>query len=176
MICVVTGLHLRVLARLVSRRADVNAHRAAEGRYAAIPQDGGTVVAVATPYDDDLKKLATEFDRTYLEYGSSSFRHEKKAVRSRGGDLAMSAPAGVAADRAAAKAAAAPKMSEDIVDFAKASGGASTALASLAADALPDELRGKASRAPPIVRGDSREHAAAGARTARCDAKNSKSR
>lgn len=117
---------------------------AAEGRYAAIPQDGGVVVAVATPFDDDLKKLATELDGTYLEYGSASFRAEKMAVRARAGGLAStSAPASVAADRASTKAMAAPKAAEDIVDLAKASGGAGHALDTVRAEALPDVLKGK---------------------------------
>lgn len=117
---------------------------AAEGRYAAIPQDGGVVVAVTTPFDDDLRKLATQLDSTYMEYGSSSFREEKAATRARASALATTtAPAAVAADRASAKASAAPKAEEDIVDLAGASGGADKALGRLKDEALPAELKGK---------------------------------
>ena len=117
---------------------------AAEGRYALIPQDGGVTVAVATPFDDELKKLATELDGTYLEYGAKDFRDEKKAVRARASSLAAeSAPAPVAADRAAFKASAAPKASEDLVDLSISSGGAVAALGRVSKEALPDELKGK---------------------------------
>lgn len=124
---------------------------AAEGRYAAIPQDGG-VVAVATPFDDHLKKLAKDLDGTYLEYGSEAFRGDKRAVRERAGALASTAaPASVAADRASAKAAAAPKASEDIIDLAKAIGGAGRALASVKDEALPTVLQGKSKLAQQQV-------------------------
>lgn len=117
---------------------------AAEGRYAAIPQDGGVVVAVVTPFDDDLRKLATELDSTYMEYGSSSFRAEKAATRAHASSLAATtAPAPVAADRAAFKAASGPKAGEDIIDLAGASGGADKALGSLKDEALPTVLKGK---------------------------------
>ncbi len=117
---------------------------AAEGRYAAIAQDGGVAVAVATPYDDELKRLATELDGTYLEYGSRSFRSERSATRTHAAALAArEAPAPVAADRAVAKAAAAPRAAEDLVDLAKDKGGAGAALGAVSSAELPDELKGK---------------------------------
>lgn len=121
-----------------------NIAHAAEGRFAAIAQDGGVSVAVATPYDDELRKLAADLDGTYLEYGERDFRAEKRAVRARAGELATaSAPPAVAADRAAFKARSGPKAEEDLVDLAAAKGGAGAALSSLREDALPDELKGK---------------------------------
>jgi Mg-chelatase subunit ChlD len=42
---------------------------AAEGRFAAIPQDGGVRVAVATPFDGELGRLAGELDATSFTYG-----------------------------------------------------------------------------------------------------------
>ena len=114
---------------------------AAEGRYAAIPQDGGVNVAIATPYDKDLDKLARDLDGTYMEYGSDHFKSEKKALRVRVTEAAKPAP--VAADRAATKAMAADKADEDIIDLAKARGGAGSAIASMAPAALPEELKGK---------------------------------
>lgn len=125
---------------------------AAEGRYAAIPQDGGVVVALTTPFDDDLRKLAAELDSTYMEYGSSSFRAEKKATRERASALATTAaPAPVAADRAAVKAASGPKAGEDIIDLATATGGAGRALSAVKDEALPDELKGKSKEEQKVI-------------------------
>jgi Mg-chelatase subunit ChlD len=117
---------------------------AAEGRYAAIPQDGGTAVAIATPYDDEIRRLGAELDGTYLEYGARRFRDEKKAARAAASEIATkAAPAPVAADRAAFKAKAGASKDSDLVALASASGGAGRALASVEEEALPDELRGK---------------------------------
>ncbi|MHC4202038.1 MAG: VWA domain-containing protein, partial [Planctomycetota bacterium] len=41
----------------------------AEGRYASIDQNRGTVT-VSTPYDDDLTRLGAELNTTYVAYGS----------------------------------------------------------------------------------------------------------
>lgn len=132
---------------------------AAEGRFAQIAQDGGVAVAVATPFDADLSHLAAELDRTYLTYGAAPARKAKEATRSRAGALAAtSAPAPVAADRAAAKASAAKSYDDDLVDLAEAKGGATGALASVKAEALPDELRGKsAEEQKKIVEGKKAE-------------------
>lgn len=117
---------------------------AAEGRFAAIAQDGGVAVAVATPWDEDLRKLAVELDGTFLEYGARDFRADKKAVRARASELASeSAPPSVAADRAAFKARSGPKADEDLVDLARAKGGAVAALSAVEEEAMPDELKGK---------------------------------
>ena len=117
---------------------------AAEGRFAQIAQDGGVAVAVATPFDADLSHLASELDRTYLTYGAAPARKAKEDSRARAGALAAApAMAPVAADRAAAKASAAMSSGDDLVDLAVTKGGASVALESVRAEALPDELRGK---------------------------------
>jgi Mg-chelatase subunit ChlD len=117
---------------------------AAEGRFAQIPQDGGVRVAVDTPYDAELRRLASELDGTYLEYGSRDFREGKKAARTKAGALASAeAPASVAADRASFKAASAPKADQDLIDLAAARGGAGAALESVRREALPEELKGK---------------------------------
>jgi uncharacterized protein YegL len=116
----------------------------AEGRFAAIPQDGGVRVAVATPFDGDLARLAGELDATSFTYGRRAEREEKAASRKKAAEYAAAAPA-AAADRAVAKGrlSSGMKDSEDLVSLATASGGASAALERVAADDLPDELRGK---------------------------------
>jgi len=84
--------------------------RNSEGRYAAIAQDGG-VVAVATPYDDDLRRLAGELDGTTVAYGRREERAKKEGSLARAGGFASAAPASTAADRAIVKSKVA--MSEE---------------------------------------------------------------
>ncbi|HEY1100847.1 MAG TPA: vWA domain-containing protein, partial [Myxococcota bacterium] len=118
---------------------------AAEGRYAAIPQDGGVRVAAATPYDAELARLAGELDATNFTYGGESVRREKTASRKKAESYAAAAPMASSADRAVAKNAlgSGMKESEDLVTLADNVGGASAALSRVKADDLPDELKGK---------------------------------
>jgi hypothetical protein len=118
---------------------------AAEGRYAAIPQDGGVVAVVATPYDGELARLAAELDATNLTYGRSDEREAKVASRRRAAEYAAAAAPAAAADRAAAKATlgAGMKETEDLVTLARKSGSAAAALSRVAEDELPAELRGR---------------------------------
>ena len=68
----------------------------AGGRYASIAQDGG-VVAVATPYDDDLRKLNEDLADSVMAFGSGA---EQSATRRKlSSRRALSAP--VAAEAAA---------------------------------------------------------------------------
>lgn len=118
---------------------------AAEGRYAAIPQDGGVRVAVATPYDAELGQLASELDATNFTYGREAERKAKVATRSKAAEYAAAAPPAASADRAMAKSSLGTgmKKDEDLVSLADSVGGASTAVASVRAEDLPDELKGK---------------------------------
>ena len=43
-----------------------------QGKYFAIPQDGGVVQTIATPYDDQLSQLATKLGSTYVAYGGGA--------------------------------------------------------------------------------------------------------
>ncbi|MCL2309929.1 MAG: VWA domain-containing protein [Proteobacteria bacterium] len=67
------------------------------GEYLAIPQDGGRVTVIVTPYDDDILIIQRKLHLTVIPYGSSMRVRE---VESRAG-LAAAAPAPVAADMAA---------------------------------------------------------------------------
>ncbi len=118
---------------------------AAESRYAAIPQDGGVRVAVTTPFDGELSKLASELDSTNFTYGRRDIRESKTASRKKAGEYASAAPAAASADRAVAKMSlgSGMKASEDIVSLADDVGGADKALERVSAEELPDELRGK---------------------------------
>ncbi|MBA4492498.1 vWA domain-containing protein [Paracoccus sp. S1E-3] len=48
------------------------------GQYHPIPQDGGQVVQIQTPYDDQIIKIQSRIDATILPYGSAA---EQTAVR-----------------------------------------------------------------------------------------------
>lgn len=111
-----------------------------EGKYAAIAHDGG-VLAIDTPYDAELRKLAMDLDETFVGYGAGSARQAKKAARSRALSLAQAAPAPAAADRAAVKAKTEADADDDLVALVDERG--LGALASMADGELPEELSGK---------------------------------
>jgi len=74
--------------------------RAASGEYASIDQGGG-VIAVATPYDDKLADLNAKLVETAIGYGSGTLRGEVAAKKS----AAMKMEKSLAADRAGAMGA-----------------------------------------------------------------------
>lgn len=118
---------------------------AAEGRFAMIPQDGGVRVAVTTPFDAELSRLAVELDGTNLTYGHREERARKVAARSSAGSYAAAAPMAASAERAIAKNSfgSGMKASEDLVSLAAEKGDAAAALKDMKEAELPDELRGK---------------------------------
>ena len=67
------------------------------GEYLAIPQDGGRVAVIVTPYDDEIRIIQRKLNLTLIPYGSSA---RQRDVESRAG-LAAAAPAPEAADMAA---------------------------------------------------------------------------
>lgn len=50
------------------------------GKYFAIPQDGGQIDVVASPYDNDILELQRRIDRTVIPYGNS---RQQEAIRSK---------------------------------------------------------------------------------------------
>lgn len=54
--------------------------RLGDGDYMAIPQDGGRVVIIETPYDDEILQVQKELNTTVLAYGK---RESKTVVRSK---------------------------------------------------------------------------------------------
>jgi hypothetical protein len=46
------------------------------GRYIAIPQDGGQVSVIITPYDDDILHLQMELDHSVVPYGNGERKSE----------------------------------------------------------------------------------------------------
>jgi Mg-chelatase subunit ChlD len=75
--------------------------RMAEGKYAAIDQSGG-MMAVASPYDEELSKLSRDLNGTYVAYGSEGGRMVAAQIAN-DRDAETRAPAS-AAERAASKA------------------------------------------------------------------------
>jgi Mg-chelatase subunit ChlD len=124
-----------------------NIAHASEGRYARIAQTGGVAVAVATPYDDDLRRLGDALDATNMTYGRAEERKAKGDTRNRANAYAAAAPVAASADRAVAKMSTGSGMrsSEDVVSLADANGtgGLGIALGALTEETMPDELRGK---------------------------------
>ena len=47
-----------------------------QGRYMSIPQDGGAVVVVVTPYDDDIRDLQGELDLSVVPFGGAEQRED----------------------------------------------------------------------------------------------------
>ena len=89
----------------------------ADGRFAAIDQDKGTV-AIVTPFDKKLADLGTELNTTYIAYGTSA---PASAARQAAQDAnAVTAGAPVAAQRALAKSSSLYRNAGwDMVDAAK---------------------------------------------------------
>jgi hypothetical protein len=120
-------------------RAWTKIARNSEGRYAAIPQDGG-VVAIATPFDDELGRLADKLDDTELTYGTRARKDSRRAMKARTSSLAKAGPASTAADRALVKGKMAAPAEADFVERVARDEGAYDKVAD---DDLPDELQGK---------------------------------
>lgn len=111
-----------------------------EGRFAAIPQDGG-VVAIATPFDEELGRLGTDLSKTELTWGSRTQKAAKQATLVSAEGYAQAAPAATRAERTLAKSKTdfAPGM--DMVALYARRG--ADALRDVQTDELPDELIGK---------------------------------
>lgn len=75
--------------------------RAADGQFASIDQDRGTIV-VSTPFDQKLAALGGEINRTYLAYGVRAA--EGQAMQAAADTSAKAASPAVFASRAVAKA------------------------------------------------------------------------
>lgn len=105
----------------------------AEGSYAQIAQTGG-VVAVATPFDAELKKINDELATSTLVYGRGAMKKAGEAKREEARKLA--APA--AADRAAFAAKDGKAAAYDLLDAIKAN---KVKLAELKDDELPEQMK-----------------------------------
>ncbi len=112
------------------------------GRYIAIPQSGGEVTVIITPYDDDILHLQRSLDETVVPYGSI----EKKAeLTSKMAEKAAAAPA-VQLDNSKyySKRAAKKEVVTGGGDLIADVRNKSVTLSRIKDDELPEELRGKA--------------------------------
>lgn len=64
------------------------------GDYHAIPQDGGRVIVIATPYDTEINRIQLELNKTVIPYGSVA---QQRSVRGKA-DMYVAAPAASAAE------------------------------------------------------------------------------
>jgi hypothetical protein len=107
----------------------------AEGRFASIDQDRGTVVMV-TPVDKELSTLSTKLNETYLFYGA----HGKERAANQVLQDANAVQAGVASSRAISKGSPIYRNDDvDLVDRIKAQ--PSFDLKSVPKDELPEALQ-----------------------------------
>lgn len=110
--------------------------RAADGQFASIDQDRGTVV-VSTPFDQKLAALGGEINQTYLAYGARA--SEGRAMQAAADTSAAAASPAVFASRAVAKASGQYRNSSwDLVD---AMGQKDFNLAQMKEDELPAEMK-----------------------------------
>ena len=115
----------------------------ARGEYMSIPQDGGKIVVIETPYDRENIELQGRINRTVVPYGSQTQQH---GVRERM-NMGSAAPAPVASDMAGymAKRAARPgRVAEAITGDGDLVGDVASGRQSLSAlpeSQLPDDLR-----------------------------------
>lgn len=63
------------------------------GRFIPIPQDGGHVVLIETPYDDDIIILQKEINGTVIPYGPRALQHRTEDKTRQLSQLAAAAPA-----------------------------------------------------------------------------------
>jgi len=91
----------------------------AEGRFASIDQQGGTV-AIATPQDKKLAELSTQLNTTYVAYGKEKDREAKVLNQEAQDKEASKLSASVSASRAVSKAGGLYRNSGwDLVDKLK---------------------------------------------------------
>ncbi len=111
--------------------------KAAEGSYVAIGQTGDMTLTT-TPYDDDLAKATSELNGTVLGYGKSAQQLEVKNKL----ESSVSAPAAVAADRAAYNAKDGGKAIQGAGDLVADVASGEVKLDSLKAEELPEAMKG----------------------------------
>lgn len=108
--------------------------RLAEGSYVQIDQNGGPIVAVATPFDKELGAINAEISRTTLTFGRRAVQEQAKQLAEKNATL----PAGAAADRAGYYARQGGATAYDLLQNIKAG---KVKLRELKKEELPDELR-----------------------------------
>ena len=115
--------------------------RSAEGEYFQIDQSGG-MVAVATPYDDELARLGAALGETVIPYGDREAQAAQHAKRAAAGRIEDAAAPSALAERAAYQAADAGGKTlageQELVTDVKEG---RVNLAEIPADQLPPEMQ-----------------------------------
>src|SRR5262249_25613612 len=109
----------------------------AEGSYAAIPQDGGVVAVVDTPFDKRLAELNKELGTTCLVWGKAEQQRGQLAANM---DATEKLAPKAAAERVAYQA---KNMQLNAFDFADQVKQGKLKLEDVKKDELPKELQGK---------------------------------
>ena len=115
--------------------------RRGQGRYLPIPQDGGEIVEVITPYDEDILRLQQSLDETVLPYGDSARQQD---VRSKV-ETRKQAPASAQVDNSSfyAKKAGPREVVTGEGDLTADIANGRQSLDKVASSALPEVLQGK---------------------------------
>jgi Mg-chelatase subunit ChlD len=127
-----------------------------EGQYFAIAQDGG-VVAIKTPYDDELAKLGAKSGATYMAFGTGVGGMSGAASRAKDlkeqaaieDKVVASAPAQAKAERAYNKAINSSAYNER--DLVQGIESGKVKLSELKVEELPDELQKLSSEERHVV-------------------------
>ena len=113
------------------------------GRFIPIPQDGGQVVIIETPYDDDIIILQKQINGTVIPYGPGAFQKRTEDKTRQLAQFAAAAPA-AASDMASYLNKRARLSSEAITgdgDLVSDVASGKQKLAGVKDDELPDNLR-----------------------------------
>ncbi len=113
------------------------------GRFIPIPQDGGHVVVIETPYDDDIIILQKQINGTVIPYGPGAFQKRTEDKTRQLAQFAAAAPA-AASDMASYLNKRARLSSEAITgdgDLVSDVASGKQKLGGIKDDELPDNLR-----------------------------------
>ncbi|WP_024578214.1 vWA domain-containing protein, partial [Afipia sp. OHSU_II-C2] len=114
-----------------------------DGRFIPIPQDGGEVVVIETPYDDEIIILQKEINGTVIPYGPQKLQKRVEEKTRQLSQVAAAAPAS-ASDMASYLNKRSKFSSEAVTgdgDLVSAVASGRTKIEGVKEDELPDELR-----------------------------------
>jgi len=114
-----------------------------DGRFIPIPQDGGEVVVIETPYDDEIIILQKEINGTVIPYGPMKLQKRVEEKTRQLSQVAAAAPA-QASDMASYLNKRSKVSSEAVTgdgDLVSAVASGRATLGSVKDDELPDNLR-----------------------------------
>jgi uncharacterized protein YegL len=114
------------------------------GRFIPIPQDGGQVVIIETPYDDDIIILQKEINRTVIPYGPRALQKRTEDKTRQLSQFATAAPASEMASYLNKRAKVSSEAITGDGDLVSDVAAGRQKLDALAGDELPDNLRAMA--------------------------------